>query len=125
MEIQDENDDESFIYDSMNVLDMKTPDEECPQFETCSVNACPLHPDYAYLETIDGDKESECNAFRSTRENIASRYPGILSNNGLLDADLTRDKRSRKGKARWEALSDEEKAQRLIKLAAMREKRHI
>ena len=100
-----------------------TPDEECPRFDVCSVNKCPLSPDYAKLYTCEGDPETRCLARRSTREEIASRCDSlILPNRGLLDKEKAQDLRRMQAKARWEALSDEEKAKRIGKLRELRAK---
>lgn len=111
--------------------------EKCPQFGTCSVNRCPLHPRYASLEVaypekdaegndipFTGDPETRCRALRKTRERIAADYPG-LKNGGLLDAEIARDRRRKARQKVWEALPEEEKARRIAKLAEMRAKRAL
>jgi len=106
-----------------------TPNEECPRFYNCSVNKCPLHPDYETLyaaledENGPGDPEAKCLTRRRVREEIATRYPDVLPNKGLTFAEIIRDRRSDRGKARWNALSAEDKARRLGKLAEFRDRR--
>lgn len=85
------------------------PWEECSSFDDCSVNACPLHPDYLKFTTSPYDPETKCKALRRTREAIAARHPGLLPTQGVLTRELTKDKRSLASKARWDALSEEEK----------------
>ncbi len=97
------------------------PVDECPRSGgryCCSVNKCPLDPGYKELYAVDGDPETVCKARRKTREAIAARYPGILPNGGLTDAEIASDKRKLKAKARWNALPEEEKARRLIPFKA-------
>jgi hypothetical protein len=110
--------------------------EKCPQFETCSVNRCPLHPDYGKLECIEpdrdergeevewtGDPERRCRALRKTREGIAAEHPE-LTNGGLLDAEIARDRKRKARREAWDALPPEARAERLAKLAEMRTKIH-
>ena len=103
-------------YDSGGVLLMK-PWEECPSFDVCAVNKRPLHPDYLKLRNEPGDPETKCRALRRTREDIAARYPGLLPTQGVLRAELTSDKRSLLAKARWNALTPEEQAEKRDELA--------
>ena len=92
--------------------DIVQPYQECPQYDTCSVNNCPLHPDYPNLPTCPQDPEKVCKTRRSSREAIAARYPGVLRFNGLLRKDIRRDM----ARERWNALPAEEKARRIAKL---------
>jgi hypothetical protein len=62
---------------------MTTPNEFCPRFERCSVNACPLHPDYPELTTSPLDPETICRAQRNTRLKIAKQFPDSLKLGGL------------------------------------------
>lgn len=87
----------------------KHPEEECAFFETCDVQCCPLYFDVERMRSIEID-EKGCRARKKTREDIADRY-GIASKGRLL-SELTAEKRSVIAKARWEALPEEEKAQR-------------
>lgn len=104
------------------------PNEDCPRFDKCSVNKCPLHPDYDRLYCAyedkggPGDPEKVCLAKRSTREAIAAQYPNVLSKNGLTDAEIHRDAKRARAKARWDALPEEMKSARLSKLAEARSK---
>jgi len=105
-----------------------TPNEDCPRFDKCSVNKCPLHPDYNTLycapEDKDGpgDPEKTCLAKSSTRQAIAAQYPDILSKNGLTDGEIDRDRKRARAKARWDALPEDMKSARLSKLAEARSK---
>lgn len=93
------------------------PWEECPSFDDCSVNACPLHPDYLKLPTSPYDPETKCRSLRATREAIAARHPGLLPTQGVLTRELTSDKRSLLARARWNALTPEEQAEKRDELA--------
>jgi len=105
-----------------------SPNEDCPGFDSCSVNKCPLSLRYAELGTVladkngRGDPETRCLARRKTRETIAAKYPGLLANGGLLDREVRRDERKRKARVRWQALPEEEKARRKAGLAEARQK---
>jgi hypothetical protein len=52
---------------------------ECPRFNRCSINACPLnwHPKHPT------DKEQICTLAKSVRQRIAANYPNQLMNAGL------------------------------------------
>lgn len=112
----------------MKIAIAHTPNEYCPRFDKCSVNKCPLHPDYDVLycahEDKDGpgDPEKTCLAKRSTRETIAAQYPNVLCKSGLTDAEIHRDAKRAKAKAHWDALPEEMKSARLGKLAEARSK---
>lgn len=77
------------------------PYEECPQFDSCSCNACPLDP--AGLHALPG--EEPCRATRRTRVAIAERY-GMA---GLTQREIVRDQRRAKAKARFEAMTPEQR----------------
>jgi len=62
---------------------MTTPYKNCPRFEKCSVNACPLHPDYPKLLTSPLDPETVCKAQRTTRLAIAKQFHESLRLGGL------------------------------------------
>ena len=88
---------------------MMQPFEECPQFESCSCNVCPLDPDVASKVALPA--EEQCGARRSTRVAIAARHPlELLPMGGLTAAEVARDKRRAAAKTRWEALSPEQRA---------------
>ena len=52
---------------------------ECPRFNTCSVNNCPLDPHPAN----PADKEIKCDMEKAVRQRIAAKYPDQLANGGL------------------------------------------
>lgn len=62
-----------------------TPDEDCPHFDHCSENACPLHPNYAKFEEdrLTNKEAFSCRLRRATREVIASRLYGVLPDGGF------------------------------------------
>lgn len=85
---------------------MNEPYRDCPRFEHCSVNACPL--DYAMLGRGPLSGEDRCGARRNTRLAVAAEHPGLPAG-GLTLAEVARDKRSAAAKARWAALPQAER----------------
>ena len=85
-----------------------TPYLECPQFEGCSVNDCPLAD--GQFSNLPIDAETECKARISTRQAIGTKHG--LTNGGLTHKELKREER----RARWNALPEEEKQKRLAGL---------
>lgn len=79
---------------------MAAPYNECPRFQKCSVNNCPLHPSYPNLPIAD-DKEKKCTMEKQVRLRIGSKYPE-LKYQGLTVKEWT-------GKTRFESLSDSDK----------------
>ena len=57
----------------------KSPARECPRWDHCSVNACPLDP----YPRIAGDRETHCPMEKGVRVRIGSKYPEILPRGGL------------------------------------------
>ena len=90
------------------------PYHECPRFEECSVNRCPLDPEGAGRVSLPDDPEVRCKARLSTRMRIAAKYD--LPNRGKTDQELSRERRSDQKKAWWASLSGEEKTKRLARL---------
>jgi hypothetical protein len=87
--------------------------KECPQFEKCSVNDCPLDMDER-ANTLHDDPETKCRAQKSVRMSIAEKYN--LQNRGLTYKELSSERKSKQAKKRWKALSEEEKQKRLCNL---------
>jgi len=83
---------------------------ECPRFQRCSCNDCPLDYQMGKRGPVLGS-DPKCKATRSTRVAIAARYPE-LPTGGLKRAEIVSDKRSAAAKARWDALPPEEQARR-------------
>jgi len=57
---------------------MINPSLNCPNFDGCSVNKCPLNPDYETLKNAEGDPFM-CKAQKSTRKRLGVN----LLNKGL------------------------------------------
>lgn len=89
-----------------------TPYQECPRYDSCSCNVCPLDPEAAARIALPG--EEACRAQRTTREAIAARYPALIPMRGLLPREIRRDAR----KAAWNDLP--ENHPRKVALAAAR-----
>ena len=85
---------------------------ECPRFDFCSVNACPLDPQIK--ESLEDDPETECKALLSVRKKIAEKYQ--LSNQGMTLKELQREARRIRAKMQWQKLSNEEKQKRINQL---------
>ena len=49
--------------------------ENCPRFEFCNVNKCPLHPDFKKLKVQPEDKEKKCLLGKTRRKRILKWYP--------------------------------------------------
>ena len=56
---------------------------ECPSYDRCAVNKCPLDPKYHERKPQADDAEKKCRALKNSRRAIAARYPGILAFDGL------------------------------------------
>jgi len=86
------------------------PFKECPRYQVCSCNECPL--DYLMLSRIALPGEMTCRAQRKVREAIALKHPD-LPTKGLTHAEIAGDSRRAAARARWAALPLEEQARRL------------
>jgi len=87
---------------------------ECPRFEKCSENCCPLDPEAESRVSLPGDPETKCNARISTRKSIAAKYG--LPNRGMSEKEIRRERLSKAKKAWWASLPEEEKQRRLANL---------
>lgn len=70
---------------------LKEAHEECPRFEKCGVNRCPLHKNYKKLQPSEFDLEQKCSVAKSIRLRIGKEYK--LSNLGLTEKELSARKR--------------------------------
>lgn len=59
------------------------PFEECPRYERCSVNSCPLDPEQEDHTVHKLDKEQKCPMEKRVRVRIGSQYPEVLSRGGM------------------------------------------
>jgi hypothetical protein len=68
---------------------MSTPHiaKECPRYISCSVNNCPLDPDYPNLFVAKDDKEKRCTMEKGVRTRIAATAPGTLRLEGSTVAE--------------------------------------
>lgn len=99
-----------------NELKEKMPYHECPGFNACSCNDCPLDP----LSLVAGGSlhfglkgEAKCRAEKPTRQRIASKYPDLLRFVGL-------SKRHFQAQQAWNALPPEKRDLKLQALANAR-----
>ena len=86
---------------------MRLPYHECPSFERCNANVCPLDPLQQEKETLEG--EATCRSEEPTRLKIGAKYPLILNERGLIHKRF-------QAQERWNALSNEERGLRLQRL---------
>jgi hypothetical protein len=87
---------------------------ECPRFESCSVNHCPLDPKAAIRVSLPSDHETKCKARITARKEIALKYG--LSNRGMIEKEIRRERLSKAKKAWWASLPEKEKQRRLANL---------
>lgn len=96
---------------------MNEPYNECPSFLRCSVSQCPLDESMLKRPAHRADREQKCHATRTTRLALVARHSECeFPTGGLTLAEQARDLRRAHAKARWDALSPEERAERTAKL---------
>lgn len=78
------------------------PYRECPRFDKCSVNNCPLGEAYPANVVDEGDKEQKCTLEKQVRFRIGSKYPDILKYQGLTIREWT-------GRQNFDKLTEPEK----------------
>ena len=62
---------------------MKFPFKNCCRFSSCSVNNCPLDPDYPDRLVHEGDPEQKCMCAKMDRMRIAGQFPSMLKYDGM------------------------------------------
>ncbi len=77
----------------------------CPRFKECSVNNCPLHPNYPNLVMDPADSEPRCTLAKPYRVKVAEKFPGILKYGGMTTREF-------QGKSAWDSLTPEEQAKK-------------
>lgn len=87
---------------------------QCPSYDRCSANACPLDPAYPAMRDLPGDET--CRAHRPTRTAIAAGHQALLPWGGLTRREQAHDRRSAAAKARLAAMSPEDRERRLAPL---------
>ncbi len=63
------------------------PPSLCPRFDRCSVNNCPLDPNYPNLLVNPLDKEKKCPMEKGVRSRIGNQFPELLPMLGLTRAE--------------------------------------
>ncbi len=72
---------------------MKNPYEDCPRFQNCSVNVCPLDP--LMNEKVALPEDAKCSAQIGTRLEIVKQYPDVsFQFQGLTSKENSKHKRS-------------------------------
>ena len=87
------------------------PYRECPSFERCNANVCPLDPLSHEKETFKG--EDRCRGEKPTRMRIGSKYPDLLRFVGLT-------RREFQARERWNALDHDKRELMLQALSKAR-----
>jgi hypothetical protein len=62
---------------------MKSPAKDCPRFNSCSANNCPLDQSYPKITTDPNDREVACPMEKGVRVRISTKHPGVLKLSGL------------------------------------------
>lgn len=70
------------------------PFKECPHFDTCSRNLCPLDPNIT--KRFKPIEDERCRAWKSTRRKIGEQYPDLLPHKGLTAREAAGHKLSPK-----------------------------
>ena len=65
---------------------------QCPRFDRCSVNRCPLDEGYPNQFVDQHDKEKRCPIEKAVRVRIAATEPGRLAMSGLTIAEAAATK---------------------------------
>ncbi len=92
------------------------PFRECPRFNKCSVNNCPLSSQYPDLYIDIDDKQKECNLAKTIRVEIGSKY-SELKYHGMTPREWGASKR-------YESFSSDEK-ENLAKIGTKSLKNHF
>ena len=87
------------------------PYHECPRFNHCSANVCPLDPLSDEKETLES--EDICKVEKPTRLRIGAKYPDLLRFVGYK-------KREYQSKQAWNNLTPEKRTSNLQRLAKLR-----
>lgn len=69
------------------------PQRECPRWDKCSVNHCPLDPFQDDRLSDPADKEQKCTIAKTIRVRIGSKYPDLLPMGGLKPSEHAAAKR--------------------------------
>ena len=87
--------------------------EECPRFDFCDINNCPLHEDYNKLQNEPSDPsqihKQKCVA-KTIRKKIGLKWK--LKNKGMTPREI-------EGQERWDNLPEEVKQQRIARLKGL------
>ncbi|KPQ43391.1 MAG: hypothetical protein MPEBLZ_02057 [Candidatus Methanoperedens nitroreducens] len=83
---------------------MSSPNRECSRFDKCSVNNCPLIPEYPAKVIDEADREQKCTMEKQVRFRIGSQYPNLLKFQGLTSKEWS-------GKQRFDSMTPEQKEQ--------------
>ena len=62
---------------------MTEPAFDCPRFQKCSVNNCPLYSGYPDMPSSPDDPERKCKVGKTIRLRVAAKHPSVLRYGGL------------------------------------------
>jgi len=91
------------------------PYRECPRFDKCNSNQCPLDTSYPNMYVDEEDREQKCTMEKNVRIRISANYPGILKFGGLKQREFT-------AKQNYDKLTDIQKEEQRIRLKELRDK---
>jgi len=92
-----------------------TPPENCPRFDYCQINSCPLHPDYKQLQNdssdpaFNGYKKQKC--INKKRRMLIAKAFGLKSL-GLTPRELS-------SKKMWDNMSEKDKQEKINKIRGL------
>ena len=88
------------------------PYRECPRFEKCNTNNCPLDKFYPQRSMDTEDKEQRCTMEKNVRLRIAEKFPGVLKYAGYSQREFS-------AKLAYDHLTPEQKEQKRIQARNM------
>ena len=62
---------------------LESPMRQCPRYQSCSVNHCPLDPEQDLHLAHSDDRERKCPMEKGVRQRIGQKYPDLLPLLGL------------------------------------------
>ena len=77
--------------------------EECPRFQNCSVNHCPLDPEQDKHKSHPDDRQRKCPMEKNVRRRIGQKYPDLLPLMGLNAMEAA-------GLAKWNGMTLDQRA---------------
>ena len=79
------------------------PMRECPRYQACSVNHCPLDPEQDQHLAHPDDAQRKCPMEKNVRRRIGQKYPDLLPLLGLTASEAA-------ALAKWNGMTLEQRA---------------